>query len=242
MDEIRVEDFVITKYYSIYFPRNKTAVFSDLHIGFEEVMAEKGLLLPKLQKRRIVEIIDKVYQYYDVDRVLIDGDFKHEFSRNVKQEWDEIEEIIKYIIKRSELVVVRGNHDNYLQTILSKYGIQMHRSYIMGDYFFVHGDKIVDFKGHLIIGHEHPSIKIRDSVGSIVSMPVFLHGDFITVLPSPSIYSSGSDILNGDILSPILKNINIYSLNAYSLDDKLGIIDLGKISEIKKFENNFKVF
>ncbi|MGC8663221.1 MAG: metallophosphoesterase [Thermoplasmata archaeon] len=233
MDEIILNDFIITRYYSLYFPDEKMAVFSDFHIGFEEVMAQKGLLLPKLQKRRIIEILDKMFQFYDIEMFLIDGDFKHEFSRNVKQEWNEVEEIINYILKRSELVVVRGNHDNYLQTILSKYGITLMRSFKVRNYTFVHGDKPVEVKNKIIIGHEHPSIKIRDNVGGILSMPTFLQGKCITVLPSPSIYSSGSDILAGDILSPILKNYNIDEFRVYSLDDKLGIMDLGKIRELK---------
>jgi len=242
VDEIKIDDFVMTRYYSIYFPSEKMAVLSDLHIGFEEVMAEKGLLLPKMQKNKIIELLERIYNYYDVEKILIDGDFKHEFSKNVRQEWDEIEEIIRYISDRSDLIVVKGNHDNYLQTILSKYGIQIMKYYNMGNYTFVHGDKVIDFKNHFIIGHEHPSIKIRDRVGGMVSMPSFLHGHGITVLPSPSIYSSGSDVLNGEILSPLLKNFDIDSLNVYAVDDKLGLIDLGKISEIRKIEDEFRVF
>jgi len=238
VDEIKLEDFVITRYYSIYFQDEKIIVMSDLHIGFEEVMAQKGLLLPKMQKRRIMDLLDKIFQFYDVEKVIIDGDFKHEFSKNVKQEWNEIEEIINYILKKSDLIVIRGNHDNYLQTILSKYGIDMIRSFKLKNYVLIHGDK--EYKdSNIIIGHEHPSIKIRDNVGGILSMPAFLHGKNITVLPSPSIYSSGSDILGGDILSPVLKNFNLDELNIYALDDKLGLIDMGKIGEIKKFDNRF---
>ncbi len=234
MDELEINGIVFTKYYSIYLPEENMVVLSDLHIGFEEVMAQKGLILPKLQKNRIINILEKNFDKFSPKRILINGDFKHEFSRNVRQEWNEITEIIEFIKSRSELIVVRGNHDNYLKNILSKYSIILHNQYKTKNFTFLHGDKLMEWSGTLVIGHEHPSIKIRDSVGGLLNLPVFLFGKNMVVLPSPSIYSSGSDILGNEIISPVLSNFNVNEMYCLAIDEKIGILEMGKIKEIRE--------
>lgn len=232
MDKKIIDGITLTKYYCAYLNEYGIAVLSDLHIGYEEVMAQKGLLLPKLQKTRIMNILEDIFKTIKPDIILIDGDFKHEFSRNMRQEWNEIIEIIEYIMNRAELIVVRGNHDNYLKNILDRYGIALHRSYTVGKYTFAHGDKMLYYDGFLIMGHEHPSIKIRDPSGSMITIPSFIYGDRILVLPSPSLYSSGSDILSGEILSPIIAKENIHNFIATGIDEKLGLLELGRVGDL----------
>ncbi len=235
MERKEIDGVLLTKYYCAYIEDLDMAVLSDLHIGYEEVMAQKGLFLPKFQKRRIMGILDNIFENLKPSRLLVDGDFKHEFSGNVKQEWDEILEIIDFIRERADLLVVRGNHDNFLQTILSRYGIKLHRVYREGKYVFAHGDKELEYQGYLIMGHEHPSIKIRDPMGGIITIPSFIFNERMLVLPSPSLYSSGSDILAGDILSPILQMENIRSFSAVGIDEKIGLMELGRIEDLIAF-------
>ncbi|MEM0447306.1 MAG: metallophosphoesterase [Thermoplasmata archaeon] len=235
MEKKDIDGIVLTKYYCAYIRDLDMAVLSDLHIGYEEVMAQKGLFLPKFQKKRIINVLENIIDNIRPSRILVDGDFKHEFSGNVKQEWDEIIEIIDFIKERADLIVVRGNHDNFLKNILKKYNIPLHRSYREGKYTFNHGDKEIEYDGFLIMGHEHPSIKIRDPTGGIITIPSFLYNEKILVLPSPSIYSSGSDILAGDILSPILKKEDPYSFNALGIDDKIGLLDIGNLRNLITF-------
>jgi putative SbcD/Mre11-related phosphoesterase len=228
-----IDGIMLTKYYCAYIEDYGIAVLSDLHIGYEEVMAQKGLLLPKLQKLRILKILETIFNNLKPEKILIDGDFKHEFSRNMRQEWNEIIEIINYIKERAELIVVRGNHDNYLKNILLRYNIPLHKYIKIGKYVFAHGDKKIDYDGFLIMGHEHPSIKIRDFSGGIITIPSYIFNDKILVLPSPSLYSSGSDILNGEILSPLLIDEKIDDFQAIGIDDRIGLMELGRVGDIR---------
>jgi len=234
VDRKDLDGLIITKYYCAYIEDYGTAVISDLHIGYEEVMAQKGLFLPKFQKRRIINILENIFKNLGPESIIIDGDFKHEFSRNMRQEWDEIVEIIEYIRERAELIVVRGNHDNYLKTILSRYDIPLHRTYKLGRYTFAHGDRDINFSGFLIMGHEHPSIKIRDPSGGMITIPSYIYNDRILVLPSPSLYSSGSDILGGEILSPILARENLDDFIAVGIDERIGLLELGSLGDINR--------
>jgi hypothetical protein len=237
IDEIRLNnDLIINKYYSLFFTNEKILVLSDLHIGFEEVMAQKGLLLPKIQTSEILELLDNVIDRYKPEQILIDGDFKHEFSQNVEQEWRDIKKIIEFILSRTKLTIVRGNHDNFLKNILTKYNVPFLPSIKINNYLIAHGDKMIDKKNNfLILGHEHPSLKIRDSIGAIVTIPAFLYApeDKILVLPSPSIYSSGSDILSSNTISPIIKDIEFSKFIVYGISKEMGLLYLGDIQGLK---------
>ncbi len=233
VEEIDLGDFLLTKYYSLYLKKTKTMVMADLHIGFEDVMAEKGLFLPKIQKSIIMDILENLFRYYEIDSFLIDGDFKHEFSKNMKQEWNEIEFIIKYLKDKCSISVVRGNHDNYLKGILAKYDIKLHDRLKIENYVFIHGHRKYEGDEKVIIGHEHPSVKFRDPSGSIITYPSFVVGENIIVLPSPSIYSSGSDIIAGEILSPIFKDRIKGNERIYGIDNKIGLIYFGIYKDLK---------
>lgn len=237
IDEIRLNnDLIISKNYALFFINEKILVLSDLHIGFEEVMAQKGLLLPKIQTVDIMELLNTVIDKYNPEQIWIDGDFKHEFSRNVEQEWRDIKKIIELILSRTKLTIIRGNHDNFLKNILAKYNVPFLQSAKIDNYLIVHGDKKIDQKNSfLILGHEHPSIKIRDSIGAIISIPAFLYDpeDKVLVLPSPSIYSSGSDILSSNTISPMLKDLEFSKFFVYGITKEMGLLYLGDIQGLK---------
>ncbi len=232
MDEIHLDDLTLTKYGMLFIEEYETAVIADLHIGFEDVMASQGIFLPKVQKRYLLAILAEIYDRYGPKRMIIDGDFKHEFSRNMPQEWDEIEEILDYIADRSEVVVVRGNHDNFLKGILKRRGLELHDSYSLGNYFFVHGHKDVEIRGTTIIGHEHPSVTLRDEIAATAKVPCFLYSPDLIVLPALSIYAAGTDITRNDFISPILRK-NWRDFEIYGIDENLGIIPLGRLSSLQ---------
>ncbi len=234
MEELQIGDLTFTKYGMLYIEEYETGVIADLHLGYEEVMATKGIFLPKIQKRHILSILDKIFESYEPKKLIINGDFKHEFSKNMRQEWNEIEYVLDYLLERTNLVVVRGNHDNFLSGILRKRGISMGNSHEIGKYIFVHGHNNleIDKTRVTIIGHEHPSVSIRDKIAATIKIPCFLHSPDIVVIPAMSIYASGTDITKNDYISPILRR-NPRDFKIIGIDEKVGIIPLGKISSLQ---------
>ncbi len=232
MEEIAQDDWTLTRYFMLYLEEYDTAVMADFHLGFEDVMASKGLFLPRIQKKYIFSFLESVFEKYSPKRMVIVGDLKHEFSKNMPQEWNEIEEIIDYITANSELILIRGNHDNYLKTILSRRGLELHNHYRIGKFLFIHGDKKFDLEGDsvVVMGHEHPSVSIRDDVFAVIKMPCFLVSNKIIVLPAVSPYASGNDLTKGDFISPLLieKHPSFDVFGIYENE----IIPLGKLSKI----------
>lgn len=190
----------------------KTAVIADLHLGIENAMQNVGIAIPRMQIGEIINRVQKMVDDYEVEKLVIAGDLKQEFSGNLPYEWDDVRAFLDSV--DVEISVVRGNHDNFLSAILSEYSIELKDYEKVGEYYVFHGDKDLGFE-RAIIGHEHPAIKFRRR-GAIYSYPCFLVADETKiVLPAFSPLVSGSDILQGDFLSPILrksKKIEVHAI------------------------------
>ncbi len=240
MRDIRISDDVfISEFYCAYLPEELTAVISDLHLGFEQEMNLRGLFLPKLQLKHVEGMVDKIIATYDPERIIINGDFKHAFSKNFPQEWSDAKHFIDRYSHRVELVFIRGNHDNYLSAILSTRNIVLRDSIRLGNFYIYHGDKDLGLKGFTILGHEHPSIVLRDSVGGSYKMPVFAYSskENLLLLPALSFFSSGADLstslISEEHFTPVLKNVDQDSFRVFAITEEYGLIDLGSLSDLR---------
>lgn len=242
MKEIELEPGLFASdLYCLYLQEQDAVVIADLHLGFEASLQQDGISVPHIQKGMVLEKLDKVYSRYSPRTMVVAGDFKNEFSKNLRQEWLEIEEVLDHMLDRSDVRILRGNHDNYLMTILARKGMELPYNIDIGRYTVMHGHKQMEPGKHgsnpLIIGHEHPSIRLRDEMGAIVKLPCFLYleGQYV-VLPSFSPLASGGDILSreGHYLSPMLGE-ELDSANVICLSE-LGLMDFGILANLKNNE------
>ncbi|MCD6523210.1 MAG: metallophosphoesterase [Candidatus Diapherotrites archaeon] len=211
-------------------------VIADLHLGYERAMVGSGLFVPQYQFKIIME---KLEMLPEREMMILNGDIKHEFSENNPQEWTETRKLFDYLSERfDKIIVVRGNHDNYLRTVTSKYKKVEFVDYLeIDDKIIAHGHK--DFlplhtKKLKIIGHEHPSVTLRDDVGVSLKLPCFLYNDELIVMPAFSPLAAGTDVTRcrkEDLLSPVLKRIGIGHLNVLAIDEE-GCIELPEVYEL----------
>ncbi len=195
----------------------RTLLIADLHLGFEEEMAMKGITLPRIQLRKILEYIEKALRYVDnVHRLAIVGDVKHIFGKLGKIESKELREFFQFVSGIfSEVVLVRGNHDIFVYSIAKKFGVEVVDELWLGNVFVIHGHKQIPrdvYANIVIMAHEHPSIVLRDSIQTSLKLPCFLlvplkRGYPALVLPACGVYQSGTAIStqNQVYLSPILR-------------------------------------
>jgi len=211
-----------------------TAIIADLHLGLENVMLEKGVAVPRIQIVEITNAIRRIIERYGIERIVVAGDLKHEFSRNLPYEWEDVEQFLKNF-EDVRLEVIRGNHDNYLAAILAKHGIELKEEIEIEGWTIVHGHRECD-KPKIIMGHEHPAVKIRFR-GSIYSYHCYLrvrkqNKQEIIVLPAFSPLVPGSDILSAErFLSPILSEVNDDEIEIYAVEDE--VVYLGRLSDLK---------
>lgn len=233
MDEVKVLPGVYaSKDYALYVEEQRAVVVADLHLGYEGVLREQGVSLPRFQKRHMVERLEGLLDRYAPDLLVIDGDFKHEFSRNLREEWNEVLDVLDFLEGRVEVLMIRGNHDNFLKTILNRKGLELHRSHQLGRFTILHGHEPAEASGTVIIGHEHPSMRLRDVIGATLSLPCFVVSRDLVVVPAFSPLAYGSDVLRGPYLSPILQDKGIHGARLFGLDEKLGVLDFGTPEEL----------
>jgi len=137
------------------------------------------------------------------------------------------------------VIVVKGNHDNYLATIASKLGVDLVDEYSLAGWTFAHGHEDRPERP-LVIGHEHPSIRLYDEVGGCVKMRCFVHlpRQKVLVLPAFSPLAPGTDftgITSENTFSPVLQRSDMSEARAIACSD-IGLLNLGPLAKLPRFQ------
>lgn len=231
---------------AVYLEKSRAIALADIHLGFEEYMAEKGVYLPRMQLRKVLEYIERSLNIVKADTLIIVGDVKHLFDRLGRRESRDLSDFFTYSTKKfSKVVLVRGNHDTFVYSISKRYGVEVHERLKMDDILFIHGHKELlnekDFE-LIIMAHEHPSIVLKDSVTSYsMKFPCYLltplkDGLKALVLPAAGLYQSGTSISTSSegYLSPILRNRALLAdAKPYAIVENDGVYELPKLSAIE---------
>ena len=206
---------------ALYLRKHKTLIFSDFHIGYEEMLTSRGTLIPRFQLRDTMARLEKIFTTinHPLERIIINGDLKHEFGNISVQEWREILKLIDYFSRKcKEIIIIKGNHDVKLTPIARKRNIRIVTNYHLGNILIAHGDTLEDMSKEIkavIIGHEHPAITIRSSIRS-ERFKCFLKGKYkrktLIVQPSFNILTEGTDILSEKTHSPYLQSLDDFEV------------------------------
>lgn len=211
-----------------------TVVLGDLHLGYERALEHEGMYIPRMNSDSIRDALNEILFRYEPKRVVLLGDIKHDFKHAGYEEKNEVRGIMRLLSEESEVIVIKGNHDNYLQNIISDLGM------LAVDYVDIAGFRLEH--GHIdsgvrpvIIGHEHPSVRIPGSVGGGMKLQCFVHAksDGVVVLPPFSPFSSGNDLVVDDkcVMAPALKSSDFPNADMYGVTD-LGVMYLGTLSQV----------
>ncbi|WP_457612301.1 metallophosphoesterase [Methanocaldococcus sp.] len=203
------------------------AILSDLHLGFDISFLETGANFPMIHEKEVLNRILKLIDKYKIKNLVLNGDIKHNFTP-IQKEIELVKNFIKKIDEYvEELIIIKGNHDTYLNKI-----IETHEYIKLSKYVIFHGHNKIDVEGFYIIGHEHPAIKLRDEVGAIYKFPTYLTYKNCLVIPNFNPLSPGNDLINNYPSSPVLKKI-YNDMEAIAITEA-GLLNFGKIKDIKK--------
>ncbi len=187
---------------ALYFPSHKTIIISDLHIGIEEAMNRQGMMVPRFHGKDIQKRLKRIFSSCDPEKIIINGDFKHEFGEISDQEWRDSLRVLDYLMKKGEVSLVRGNHDKIIEPITKKRKLSVTDHFSFGDCYVCHGDKRqenAEFRSAklVVVGHVHPSLRLSRGERA-ESYKCFLLGRFqdkeMIVMPSISDSTVGTDI------------------------------------------------
>lgn len=219
-------------------------IIADLHLGFEETQTKQGVMLPLFNFLEIKKSLETIFaKQARFEKIVINGDLKHEFGIPSEQEWREVLDMLELLQKHCvEIVLIQGNHDNILGPIAAWHGIK-----ILKDGFFLKKEKILITHGHrlffsrefekaktIIIGHDHVAVSLREGTKR-ETFKCFLKGKFgekdLVVLPSISPIATGTNVFSNKLLSPFLQG-NLLDFECWVVADKP--LYFGKLKNIKK--------
>ena len=108
---------------------NKTLILTDFHIGYEEALNKQGLMVPRFQLQEIMKRLEKIFSRLKnrkVERIIVNGDLKHEFGAISDQEWRHTLRLLDYFGQHcNEIILIKGNHDTILGPIARKRNIKV---------------------------------------------------------------------------------------------------------------------
>lgn len=241
---------IVESYPALYIDTLDAVVVSDLHLGLESLMAKKGTYMPKVQLDAIKDDLEAIVAEVEPEKLIVCGDIKHEFSKTTYGEREEVQEFIEFLSELVEdILLVKGNHDNYLIYYVEDYdNVELEEYYVLDDILFVHGHEIFEDletldADYVLMGHEHPSLALQDKVGVTEKIHCFLYGEMddgrgLIVLPAFSRLAEGTPMnrvknQDPDILSPILKKqIDVLSMEAIGVDKEAGVFEFPEVGRI----------
>ncbi len=172
--------------------------------------------------------------------IIINGDLKHEFGRISEQEWRHTLKFLDFLGRHCEKVIlVKGNHDKILEPIANKRNLEIHDYVQMrdGDVLICHGDKLppeepLKKAKLIIIGHEHPSVALRQGP-RMEKYKCFFVGSYkkkkLIVLPSLNLLTEGSALMHDNVLSPFLRQ-KLDDFDVFIVEDR--VYAFGKLGKL----------
>jgi len=215
----------------LWLKEEKILIVGDFHLGYEEMLKEKGMLLPRFQLKDVLERLEGILGKVKPEKIIINGDLKHEFGKVLNQEWRDVLKLVDFLLENcGELILVRGNHDLFLGPIARKREISVVEDYLAGDIFICHGNEIKETSAKVVvIGHEHPAISLREE-GKVEKYKCFLvdKEKKLIVMPSFNLLFEGTDVTKEKVLSPYLKDVSKFSV--YIIGEK--VYEFGKVKDL----------
>jgi len=214
----------------------KTLVISDLHIGYEEALNKKGVLIPRFQFEDLIKHLKNLLHKTKPNVVVINGDLKHEFGKISETEWRDTLKVLDLLLSKCKVVLVKGNHDTTLDPIAEKRDVEVVDKLIIKNIAIVHGDVDVKLGKEIttvIIGHEHPAISLKEGART-EKYKCFLRGKWkgkeLIVQPSLNPITYGNDVLSNKPIGPIVKKYDDFEV--FVVGDE--ILEFGKVKKLRE--------
>ena len=225
--------------------KSRTLVVGDVHLGYEEMLGNQGVLVHARQAEQTIADVMKAVRRARPARVVLNGDITHEFKATDNRQWRSLTRLLDEIgVAGAKIELVRGNHDTFLPQYAKRRGIPLHNALAVDDIAIVHGDKERQIPAgvkSVIIGHEHPAIALRQGARR-ESYKCFLAGRCtiarrrlnLVVMPSFFAGSSGTDLLVHKPAGPLLTARNLPSCSVYVVTDEgRGLLPFGTLKALR---------
>ena len=177
---------------ALYWPRRRTLIVADVHLGKGAAFRRAGLAIPSGDTRRDLARLEALIARYAPERLLVLGDLFHAPLLEAESWFDDV---TAFRARHASLVfeVLRGNHDRPLHRMPPAWRIDWHEGARHEPPFVFAHEPIDDPRGYGMSGHLHPVLTLRSPTDRL-RMPVFWLRERHAVLPSFGGFTGGYGI------------------------------------------------
>jgi DNA ligase-associated metallophosphoesterase len=170
----------------LYWKTQESLILSDLHIGKAAHFQKSGIAIPSSILAKDLDRLQQLIHHFDAKKLIIVGDLFHaEYNKDL----DEFKEWLKQF-KHLKLVLIKGNHDRFQQSIYQDFNIEVHQpSLKIDDLQFVHDFKAPTNDFFTISGHTHPGVLIKGKGRQRIKIPCFQVTENQLILPAFSLFT-----------------------------------------------------
>ena len=178
--EVAGERLVLDAARAVYWPRARTLLVADVHLGKAQVFRRAGIPIPQGSTTSDLARLDAAIARHDVARVLVLGDLVHGASRT-SDPWLAKVRAWRDAHAALEMRVVLGNHDRHFDP--RETGFDVTRGALVEPPFAFAHHPVAHSGAYALAGHLHPGVELRE-LGSRARLPVFWFGRGVGVLPA----------------------------------------------------------
>ncbi|AEH61090.1 metallophosphoesterase [Methanosalsum zhilinae DSM 4017] len=153
---------------------------ADIHLGIEWDLYRSGFSIPSLLEKKLSQMQELIRET-EPDRVVLVGDVKHNVPSISWQERREVPLFLHNIAQNLPVDIIPGNHDGGIELLYEgNKNITLHpsRGACIDSVGYFHGhtwpSPEVISCSHIITAHNHPSVRLTDSLGYSTSEPVWI--------------------------------------------------------------------
>ena len=164
------ESVILDSRLALFGEEGRWLALGDLHYGYEVTRRARGALWPMWGQEEIDSRINELLDEYEPETLILNGDI---LDSSAAGNGDALEWLRALDRKCEQLILVEGNHDRGKWT--EEFALVSH--YRVGEFFFHHGHlplEIPDARAIEVIGHLHPSVRLRDGAGLSLKLPTLV--------------------------------------------------------------------
>ncbi|HUV03249.1 MAG TPA: metallophosphoesterase [Desulfobacteria bacterium] len=254
---------------------HKALVIADLHLGIEAAFRQKGINIGS-QTEKLLEHAITCVKAAEPDVIILLGDVKHAVPQILYSDRREVPFFLARLAEYAPVYIVKGNHDGYIDRILLEVAepdwnpkheiiVKTTKGFLFDNVGYTHGhswpSQELFTAPHILIGHNHPRIRLVSSVSRHSSMkPVWIrvqcnpeavkerypklkpeltkeNAPWVTIMPAFNELCGGVafNAVKGELLGPVAsKLLRAETMEAYLLDGTY----LGKVRDLKEEETS----
>jgi uncharacterized protein len=184
---------------ALYWPRERSLIVADLHVGKADVFRARGIPIPAGSSAQTLACLSQALARAEevssvpAAQIIVLGDFFHA-KESLNENTLESLQTWRITHKDIEITIVEGNHDQHagtkLLTQISDIRVVDEPFNIAPFAFAHHPPEITENGGYTLYGHIHPCTLLRSSVDRM-RVPCFVFGAQSGVLPAFGAFTGG---------------------------------------------------